>query len=444
MRLRKRQLTVGEMTVPLIGCSLLNAFVGLADTWIAGGISPDAQAAVAIGEQLLYIAISIVTGLTIAVSTVISQAIGARKLALARAYARDGLLLAATFGLSAVVVGTTFPSQLYSCLGVPPEVARLGSRYLYICSFGNLPFSIMLMLSAVLRSFGRPFPALTMTALCSVVSVGGAFMLTRAPFQIGVDALGLSWLVGSIGATLLGFVLFRRHLKQCSILTPSLNLLWRLRALFSLAVPAAGSEIVYGIAMVLFFREILQASGGLAAQAGYAACAKIEETFAAMPMQAVSQAIACVVGRMFGAKNYGAAITTARRAALLSAGAMIVTGGITAALAPTLGHSFSATGDTQFAIEIFLLFSPVLYVMLGVSMSVGGALDGVGRCARVSTIYCGSAALVRFPLSVLLLYFGMAAIPLTVTSLLVSRGIAALVMVNDLRKGICSTEVQLY
>ncbi|HEY9791013.1 MAG TPA: MATE family efflux transporter [Candidatus Obscuribacterales bacterium] len=436
MRLLKRHLTVGEMTVPLIACSMLNAFVGLADTWIAGSISPGAQAAVAIGEQFLYIAICMVSGLTIGLSTVVSQALGARKISLARAYAADGMMLAAVFGLAGAIVGILLPNQLYAFLQIPTNVAQVGSRYLFICSFGNLPFSLLLMVCALLRSFGRPLVALMITALCSIISVTGAFYFTHGEHNIGIDALGLSWLVGSTAAVILGLAFVHRALKRPSRLIVVDALQERLSALLKLALPPAFSEIIYGVATILFFREVLQASGGLAAQAGYAACQKIEETFATMPMQAVSQSVACVVGRMFGAANFAAANETGKRATVWSGAAMILVGALIALISPAFAHSFSASADTQGAIGTILCFAPLLYAGLGVSTAAGGALDGAGRCARVAFVYSGSAALVRLPVAVLLLLCGVDALTLVVTAVLLPRCVASLILVNDLRIGL--------
>jgi Na+-driven multidrug efflux pump len=432
MRLRKRHFTVGEMTVPLVACSFLNSLIGLSDTWIAGGISADAQAAVAIGEQFLFITICVATGLSVSVATMMSQAIGARRISLARAYGRDGVVLAAMCGLVALCVGAVFADRVFVALGVPAQVACLGGRYLYMCAFGNLPFCLLLMFAAMLRSFGRPVQALLMTALCCVLSVGGAFVGTRVFPQMAIEMLGLSWLIGSVVATMLGCLFLCRCLRAAALRDDLPRWQERWRRLLWLALPSAAGEVIYGLATLLFFRQILQSPGGVAAQAGYAACAKIEETFATMPMQAVSQATACVVGRKVGSTEYGAATKVARTAAIGSALAMAAIGTSIALLAPNLSYVFSSCTDTQRAMASFLYFSPVLFALLGITLCSGGALEGAGRCARAAMIYSGSAAFVRLPVAAILCWIGVNAIPLTIAALLSSRGLAALLMAKDL------------
>lgn len=421
----------------MIGCSFCNALIGLCDMWIAGGIGPQAQAAVGIGEQFIFVTVSAVTGLTVAASALASQAIGARKLALARAYARDGLSLSIVFGLLALTACLVCCEQLFKVLTVPVSVARLGSRYLYICAFGNLPFAALLMIAALLRSFGRPGKAFLMTLVCGVLSVGGAWLFTGPFCFLGIDALGLSWLVGATVGSALGYIFLLRALKRSRVVEdlPALHTRWR--SLMFLALPAALSELVYGAATLLFFQQILQSSGGAAAEAAYAACAKIEETFAAMPMQAVSQATACVVGRLVGAADFSAATRVARNAAICSAPAMVFAGTIIAWLAPAFSHVFSASAETQQAIAFLLSYSPALFGLLGITMSSTGALEGAGRCARAAIVYCAAAALLRLPIAALMCCLGAGAIPLTVTALLSSRGLAALLMANDLRVGVC-------
>ena len=69
-----------QMSIPLLGTSLLYSLIGLSDMYLAGRISASAQVAIGLGDQLLLLLVSVVPGLAVGTTTCVAQAYGAGKL----------------------------------------------------------------------------------------------------------------------------------------------------------------------------------------------------------------------------------------------------------------------------------------------------------------------------------------------------------------------------
>jgi Na+-driven multidrug efflux pump len=432
---QKKSSRFGQMMLPLVLCSILNAAIGLADMWIAGRVSSDAQAAVALAEQVIYISVAVVTALSAAVTTLVSQALGANRRATARAYARDSLVAATIIGAAATVVGTTFPLQFYSSLGASNHIARLGAEYLFVCSFADVPFALLLVTSALLRSYGRPWQTLIMAACCTIISIGGGLILSQPQFALGLKALGLSWLFGATVGAIIGLLLLWKLLWAKDYFDQAVGVQYRVYKLVSLSVPLVCSELVYCLSTLSFFKSILESPGGAAAQSALAVCTKIEEVVAVMPLQAVSQSMTCVVGRFTGARQYSCAEYASRSMVIKSLVAMTVVGGIVSVMGKHLAHALSQDAITCGSITDILLAFPGLFAMLAIGMPTAGALEGAGR-TRLAAVVWSVSALIRYLMAAILSYFGAPATVLAIVALVASRICSATAFATVLNRGV--------
>ncbi len=208
---------VWQMAWPLLLTSTLSSCVGLVDMYLAGFMGDAAQAAIGIGEQFIFLAVTIGTGLCIGCQALISRCVGARQLGQAWLYIKDSLYATALIGLVATVTGIVLAKEIFACFAAEPLVNELGVRYLQLTSLGNLPFVLAMTLTAVFRAYGAPRYALYVWTIITVVSITSAFAFVFSDMPWGVmsvDSLAWSWNLGATLGVICGFVLLARLRRE--------------------------------------------------------------------------------------------------------------------------------------------------------------------------------------------------------------------------------------
>src|SRR5580658_8909238 len=97
---------------PLFVSLSLLSVISLVDIFLAGTIGEDAQAAMGIAEQVVFLNMIMLTGLCAGMNAKISQAWGAGNLREAGDFARHGTYVAVIFGVIATVFGVVSADML--------------------------------------------------------------------------------------------------------------------------------------------------------------------------------------------------------------------------------------------------------------------------------------------------------------------------------------------
>ncbi len=208
--------TLWSMCWPLLASSCLVSGIGLVDLFLAGRMGEAAQAAVGIGEQVLCLTIIVGTGLATGTAAFVARHVGGGNYALARLYARDSLKASLVVGLLALVFGFALSHQVFEIFQTDWRVAQVGTHYLQLCSFGNLPFVVSCCLGAIFRSFGAPKYCLYIWLLTAGISITGSFLLAGSSWQWcsnSVEALAIAWDTGSLVGASAGLIWLHKLLR---------------------------------------------------------------------------------------------------------------------------------------------------------------------------------------------------------------------------------------
>lgn len=182
------------VTVVQVGMMLM----GVADSMMVGRVSPEALAAVALGN-LYFLGLSIFgMGTLMALDPVVSQAVGhGDREGVARAVQR-GMLMALVISIPVSML--LIPGEyLLSLIGQPEEVIPIAAGYARACIPGVFPFLAFAVLRQTLQAMTIVRPVVVVVLLANVLNVFLNWVLIFGKLGVtGMGAVGTGW-ASSIG-----------------------------------------------------------------------------------------------------------------------------------------------------------------------------------------------------------------------------------------------------
>ena len=165
--------TILKTSIPLIIAFLMQSIFNLVDAFFVGQISPEALAAVSISFPIVFLIISLGTGIGAGANSVVARFIGAGDYKKADNAAEHAILSAIVISVVLTVVGILSSPFLFSLMGAEGEVRTLAVDYLNVI----LSFSAFMLVGMVANNILRAEGA-------AVVTVGDwEMVLIRTPFS---------------------------------------------------------------------------------------------------------------------------------------------------------------------------------------------------------------------------------------------------------------------
>jgi putative MATE family efflux protein len=365
-----------SLALPVTVSSLLQRSEGILSIFLVGGLGASAIAAVGIGQLIVFIASTIITGLGAGTTVVIAQLWGAKRNKDAGEAATHAIGVALASAVLLILVGWIGNRPLMFALGVAEDVLAVAGPYLDIV-FLLFPITILLQLQvAILHGTGD-----TRTPMVAMIGVNLFFIIVAYPLIYGVwglPALGINGAAWSVGlAEMVGnaalFVRSRALFSDCASLRKDL-----LQSMWEVGMPVFVERSFHHAGSLLFAKVILLY--GTVAYAAHQVGLSIE-AFSFMPGYGFAVAAATMVGQSIGAGKYSRAKLenweTNRQAAIVMAGMGLLFFFFPYALLRLF------TNDKA-VIELgtmFLKIAAIAQIPLALTMVVGGGASGRRRHA---------------------------------------------------------------
>ncbi len=389
--------------LPVCIAVALAATIGLVDVHLAGDLGPSVQAGVGIGDQFLFFAALLGTGIAQGAGSLIARETGAKRHQEAQAFAAAGLLLAALLGAAASLATFICADFLLSLFSQDSTVRHSGSIYLKLCAIANLPYCLMLTQSAILRAAGKSFSTVFPWFVAAAVSVDLAIYLPKIMpdgRMHTLEYIALAWNLGAFAAALIGH--FQLKKLGISIFNKSrtlADLVEKTKSIARLGLPIAATEAAWLGSNFFMYAILSQMSSPNEAQAAWTIRLKVEEIAATPAILAFNMTAASLVGQQVGAGDLACARATTRKAALAAALVMFVIGILVFANNHALASSYATTPiSTQYA-QVLLSASLVVFPLNAFYITAFGGLEGAGSTIRpMMAVFVGLFVL-RIPLA---------------------------------------------
>lgn len=399
--------TVLILALPILSEQLLNSFVGLFDTYLAGDISKAATAAIGLAAYMGWLASMLFMLVGTGTTALIARMTGAGEHADANRIANQSMTLAAITGPAVFVLIYLLAPSFATWQNMPEETAAIVVTYLRIDAAGLTLTAWTLVGAAALRGVADMRTPMLILGMVNVVNVivSATLVFGLGPFEpMGIHGIVTGTVVArTVGGLITIAVLargrsglrLRRHL-----LTPH----WTsIRRIVRIGLPAASDGAIMWTGQFIFLMIIGRLAVGQLGEAYYAAHMIVVrlEAFTYLPAVAWGFATATLVGQALGAGDHARARRVAHEAVLQCGLLILFVSVVFLVGAEWILHQFQSdpqvaeVGATPF--RILALFQPLLVM----SIIYVHALRGAGDTRFPMVITLIGMVLVRLPLGYL-------------------------------------------
>lgn len=322
--LRSSSITTGPLrgtllllALPVLCEQILNTFVALFDTWLAGRMSAAATSAVGLSAYVGWLASMIMMLVGTGTTALVSRHEGAGEHADANWCANQSMTLAAILGLFLSGFLYTLAPWLASYTNMTGEAYTIAVDYLRIDAYGHMFMSLTLIGCAALRGVGNMRTPMVLFAIINTINIAASCTFVYV-LDLGVNGIvGGTLLARTIGGLLTLLILVRGRVGL-TMIGSELPLVWsRAKRILRIGIPAAADGAIMWTGNFIFLAIIARVSTGIFGQACFAAhiVAVRVEALTYLPAMAWATAAATMIGQSIGAGNPA----RARRAGLEAA-----------------------------------------------------------------------------------------------------------------------------
>lgn len=431
-----------NLTAPMVWGIVAALSISLADAYFLGQLGTNELAAISFTFPVVFTFTTLAIGLGAGAASVVSRAIGQNDRDQVRRLATDSLILASLIVVFFCIAGFFTIDPLFRMLGAEGEVFAHIQSYMRVWYMG-MPFLVVPMVANnLIRATGDALVPSLMMSVSAVVNVALDPLFIFGGY--GVPPLGVegaAWASLCARAVVFVFslaILIWRERLLTIVVPPMMELMRSWRRVLSVGIPAAAGNMMnpIGIALVTGFL----AGYGSESVAAFGAATRIE-SFAAIPVLALSAAIGPIAGQNWGAGQDGR-IHEALKLAFGFSVIWAILMGIAAYFAgPWLAQAF--TTDPMVAGEIvrYLLIIATSLMGYGVIVVAAACCNAIGYPLRGMMIFGARMLVLYVPLAwIASRWFDVTAVYVAIWTANMVAGLFALIVIRRVLRSAASSD----
>ncbi len=388
----KKDFTSGSITktiillaVPLILSNIFITLYQIIDTYWVGQLGKEALAGVSISFPILFLINSIIMGLTIAGTILVSQYKGKKDSKSIDFVATQTIFLVTILSFIITLIGMFFCSTIIDFFGVESIVASIATEYLFISFIGVIFNFLFLAVTSLLRGIGEVkipmyiiIGTVTLNFILDPIFIFGFGIIPA----FGVNGAAMTTIFTQFLSAILALILIfsgklEIHVKW-SCLKPNKEMIFKL---FKIGFPASIEFIARSLSMLLM--TYIVALFGTIAIASFGLGTRIF-SFILIPSFGFSLAVSTIVGQNVGAQKTLRIKETIRKGTIISFTILSVIAFILTIFAEQITLSF-IPNETLILKETILLLQLMAtsFALMGIQFTLFGAMRGAGATKRV-------------------------------------------------------------
>ena len=178
-----------RLAMPMMVTQIAQMGMGVADTMMAGRVSAADLAGVALGGNIYWPTILMLSGVIMSLTPSVSQLHGGGRESEAGEVVRQALWIALIGGITLVVLYNNV-APLYSLIGVDPLAIPIAVDYLHALSFGVLPMLGYFALRYLCEGLSWTVPAMIIATSALLLKIPLNYLFIYGSPQLGVPAMG--------------------------------------------------------------------------------------------------------------------------------------------------------------------------------------------------------------------------------------------------------------
>ncbi|MDT3425408.1 putative MATE family efflux protein [Paenibacillus forsythiae] len=292
-----------KLTWPIFLELFLFMLMGTVDTFMISSVSDDAVSGVGAANQIIQVAILVLSVVGNGAAIVISQYLGSRKPLEAAEVTASSIALSLGLGVLLSLIFLVFGGTLLSVLNIQGEILTYGRVYISIVG-GFIFFQALInALAATIRTHGFTKQTMLLSLLMNILHVIGNYVLIFGHFgfpALGVEGAAISTVLSRLICLFLFFLLMYRimevRIKWTSYF--SLNKTYVMKIL-KIGIPSAFESITYQACQLIFTLYITYLGAEALAARQYALNIS---SYIYLFSMAVAMGTSIIVGHLVGAR----------------------------------------------------------------------------------------------------------------------------------------------
>lgn len=395
--------TIWKLAWPTMLAMIFQTGFNLVDMIFVGMISPHAIAAVSMSLPLIFLTISLASGIGIGANSVISRYIGSNKKKEADNAAEHSLIITIIATVILSFIGIVFAEPLLRLMGAGEDILQMSVVYTKIIFWGCVFMFASFVGNSILRAEGdskTPMKAM-MTATFMNIILDPMFIFGFGPIpRLGVSGAAIATVIARL---LSCFVVWHYLFKGKAFIKFNLkdfkyNFNY-IKEIFRIGFPASLSQMSMSLGMI-FLLKIVSLFGTYPI-AAFGIGARLD-SIAIMPAIGLSTAVLTIIGQNVGAKNFKRAEETTWKASLMVFLFMELIGIIFFIFPEFFIRIFTRDADVIGYGVSYLRVTALAYGLIGISMVVGSAFQGAGKGIQTLVITSLRLFIISVPMAFLL------------------------------------------
>ena len=304
-----KDLTVGkegkliwQFAIPMLLGNVFQQLYNIVDSWVVGNyLGTEALSAVGASFPLIFLLISLVIGIAMGSTIIISQYFGAKDYEKVKISIDTLYIIMFISSLVVTAVGLIFSKEIFELIKLPEEVIPDAILYFNIYMAGTIFMFGFHGTSAILRGLGDSKTPLYFMVISTVVNII-LDLLFVVQFEMGIEGVAYASVIAQTGAFITAIVYLNRTHKLINI---SLTKLRFDTDIFfksvKIGIPSGLQQTFVALGMLALFRIVNDF--GTSTIAAYSVAGRID-SFASMPAMNFAAALGAFVGQNMGANRH--------------------------------------------------------------------------------------------------------------------------------------------
>lgn len=356
----------------------INAF------WIGRFLGKDALSAVTVSFPIIFVLISIIIGLTLATTTLVSQYRGAGNFEMVDKVIKNSFVFILLVGIIVSLLGIIFNRSILGILlnyETAPHVFEMASGYLVVSFLGLIFMFGYNLISAILRGLGDSWTPLWFLMIATILNaVLDPFLILGFSIVqgLGINGSALATIIAQFLSFTLGirFLLVKGYLTTLKFWNFKFdgNLISRL---LKIGLPSAIQQTI--VSTGSFIITAIVSLFGVDTITAYGIGTRVD-SFSFMPATALGMAVTALSGQNLGAGKKARVHKTVKVAGLLSVSIAILIILVCFLFPVQIIHFFLGTTSEELLKQavMYLRIVPIGYLGISMLFITNGVLMGAG------------------------------------------------------------------
>jgi putative MATE family efflux protein len=389
--------------LPMLVGNVFQQLYNTVDSIIVGKfLGKEALAAVGTSFPIIFLLISLIMGVTMGSTILISQYFGAKDMDKVKKTIDTAYITLFFASIFITILGLIISGPILKFINVPEEIFAQSKEYLNITFIGLIGMFGYNSVSAILRGLGDSKTPVYFLIISSIINIV-LDLLFILQFNMGVGGAALATIISQGISFILAVVYLNKRHKVFKIDIKHLEFDKEiLKQSIKIGLPSGIQQMVFSFGMMML-QGLINSFGGNT-MAAYAAASKID-SFSAMPIMNFGAAISTFVGQNIGA-NKPERVKKGLNTTLIMSTVMSI--GISVILI-VLGKPLVGifTSEPQVIVEgaNYITIVAPFYLVVGAMFIINGVHRGAGDAIFPMIISILSLWLIRIPVAYFLSSF---------------------------------------